>query len=229
MQSVMAGWMYSQKYCWYSHIKPVSGATEPHGNAIECKHPCSSFVVLLFCALSEKSRKPSCKHQHSKTSATWKSSTLPSPGAKAHRGEILKVTAIQTSFILFLHTGLAALLSNPASSTDSAPSTACSPAAPQHLRVPHFLLIAAFCRAHSGQEGLTCTEHDPAGTKQNVKQLTVLQISPGPPAYQGGHRPVIPWAVLLPGNRAFPQCHKQYLIWASFILSLFAIFNLNLF
>lgn len=143
----------------------------------------SGFMVLLFSALSEKPRKPNCKHQHSKTTSTWRSSTLPSSGAKAHRGEILKVTAIQTSFILFLHTSLTALLSNPASSTASAPSAACLPAAPQHLRVPHFLLIAAFCGACSGQEGLTCTEHDPAGTKQNVEQLTVLQISPGPPAY----------------------------------------------
>lgn len=189
MQPVMAGWMYSQKYCWHSHIKPISGAAEPHENAIECKHPSSGFMVLLSCALSEKPRKHTSKHQHSKATTTWRSSTLPSSGVKAHRGEILEVTAIQTSFILFLRTSLAALLSNPASSTASAPSAACSPAAPQHLRFPHFLLTAAFCGACSGQEGLTCIEEDPAGTKQNVQWLTVLQISPGSPAYQGGHIP----------------------------------------
>lgn len=157
-------------------------------------------------ALNEKPQKPNCKHQHSKSTTSWRSSILPLPGAKVLRWLLFK-THFYSAFCFVVvspppATGLTTLLSSPAPSTASAPSTACSPAAPEHLRIPHFLLIAAFCEARSGQEGLTCTEHDPAGSKQNVKQHTVLQISPGPPAPQGGHRAVTPWAVLLPWSWA---------------------------
>lgn len=157
-------------------------------------------------ALNEKPQKPNCKHQHSKSTTSWRSSILPLPGAKVLRWLLFK-THFYSAFCFVVvsppprhrsHYIAKQPCSQYSLSSQHCMLTCCTRASQGSPFSPHCSILWSPLRPRRINMYWTWS----CRFKAKCKAAHSAADQPRAPAPQGGHRAVTPWAVLLPWSWA---------------------------
>lgn len=187
-------------------------------------------------ALNEKPQKPNCKHQHSKSTTSWRSSILPLPGAKVLRWLLFK-THFYSAFCFVVVSSSPPpphrshyIAKQPCSqyslSSQHCMLTCCTRASQGSPFSPHCSILWSPLRPRRINMYWTWSCRFKAKCKAAHSAADQPRAPCTPRRAQSSHPLSCASSMELSTH---PQCHKQYLIWIPFILSLFAIFHLNLF